>query len=232
MAINGLQQFREIDDKGRPGVSDKDVIRIVYYYLEGWTQVRIAQKLDYAVPTISKYINMYKKRELSDELMAQIEGYSEVNDIAKAYGVDNALMREEDSTGNRSLVSIQDVVNMDALIKIVSAAVREASGEHVREKITGKGIRRKLAQPGDVTTKFGYALDDDTKVILDLERQAPNPKNFMTITEFLKKNGIDVFESVRQQLGLNNEEKVDLSTMSPEEASAQYQQLMSGESND
>jgi hypothetical protein len=121
---------------------------------------------------------------------------------------------------------------MDALIKIVSASVREASGEYVREKITGKGVRRQFAQPGDITTKFGYVLDDDTKVVLDLERQAPNPKNFMTITEFLKKNGIDVFDSVRKQLGINDDEQVDLSSMTPEAASAQYQQLMSGESND
>lgn len=232
MALNGIQQLNDLTDKGRPGLSDKEIARLIYYFMKGIPQIRIAEKLKVSANTVNKYTALYREKKLPNHIVEAANGYKEVTEIAKAYGVAEEAILKDDTAFTEDMISVFDVVRMDTLVRIVDAAVREASGEYVKEKITGAGVRRNAKSTGLVSTKFGYDIDDETKVILDVERQPPDPKNFIRITEFLKMNGIDVFERVRNELGINTKKTVDLSEMSPADASAQYTQMLTGETDD
>lgn len=231
MSQSLIQQEKEVENKGRPGLTPETLAKLLFYKFKNLSNVKVAKKMQLALTTVNKYWAMYQADEIAPEIIEQAKGLYEVESnlslVGQSLGVNESLITPIDPSES-ALVRIDEVINMAVLSKIVNAAIKEASGEFVKEKIDGMGIKKNTGTNG-VGTKFGYMIDDERKVILSLERLPPNPRNLMTIVEFLKKQGIDTFEHIRTELGIEDDTGIDLSDMTPEEASSEYMQLVNGD---
>lgn len=235
MAINGINSMREVENKGRPGLSDDKIVQLLLYKFRNQTNYKISKLLKIAPSTVNKYWSMYEKDEIDPKLVEaaqkSYEMVASVGNIAENVGVKEDLTPLCDAE-EQSLVKVDEILNMAAVSKIFQAAMKEASGEFIEEKITGSGIKHSN-NPNGIVSKFGFTIDEEARVVVDLQRSRPNIKNLMSLVEFFKNHGIDCFKALKEELGISGDsEGIDISDLSPEEAGSAYQQLMNGETDD
>ncbi len=231
MAINGLNRMRDRVSTGRPGLADEVLVKLLLYKFKNIKNTRVAKLLHIANSTVARYWAMYEAGEIEERLVnAAKEAYdlsNGVGEIAERVGVHEDLTPVLQE-GEQALIRVDEIVDVAVLSKIFKASIKIASGEYVEEKITGKAVKQ-VAANGAIPSKFGYSIEPDATVVIDLQKTRPDPKPLMALIDYFKMHGIDCLTGLKKELGLDTDETIDMSKMSPEEAGSAYQQLMNGE---